>query len=97
MALFHCGWQPESSWSSSLTVLGGLAVQMETRGRKQLKRFQQLGSLPDLEEENLNLSMAVMLTDDGHPDKPMYFLNCILPNKLTLTALVTCPILRMPS
>jgi hypothetical protein len=59
----------------NLTDLGDLAAQLETIGIEQLKRFQQLGSLPDLEGGNSNLSMAVMLTDDGHPDKPMYLSN----------------------
>ena len=58
-----------------LTDLGDLAIQMETTGIEQFKRFQQLGSLPDLEEAISNLSLAVNLTDDGHLRKPAFLSN----------------------
>jgi tetratricopeptide (TPR) repeat protein len=51
------------------------AIQAETTGIEQLKRFQQFGSLHALEEAISSLRMAVMLTDEGHPNKPWYLSN----------------------
>jgi hypothetical protein len=60
---------------ANLADLGDLAVQVETMGIEELERFKQFGGLPDLNEAISNLSLAVMLTDEGHPNQTGYLSN----------------------
>jgi DNA-binding MltR family transcriptional regulator len=52
-----------------------VAMRMDTLGQNQLRCFERLGHMSDLVNSISNQRKAVELTDDGHPNKPMYFTN----------------------
>jgi len=60
-------------------------------GSGQRTRFERLGDLSDLENAISNYEKAVELTDDRHPNKPMYLSNLGMASTLASSASATCP------
>src|ERR1700677_2619822 len=55
--------------------LGAVAIQIETLGESQLRRFERPGNFSHIENAISYMAIAVGLTDDRHPDKPAYLSN----------------------
>ncbi|KIM84983.1 hypothetical protein PILCRDRAFT_5986 [Piloderma croceum F 1598] len=75
--LSHTGFPITVTFEVKLTELdlNEVAIHMDSVGTNQLRCFEDLGDMSDLENAMLNTHNAVELADEGHPNKPWYLSN----------------------